>query len=129
MLAAGVYLLSHTGANFGSIANHLARDIELDPRRPFIRHPVARLGQPKRNEIELFGAGAIAYGALALVEGIGLFLRQRWAEWLTVVARGLLVPLAFYELVRKPSLLKGAGLAVNSLIVLYLARVVRRKAA
>jgi len=45
------------------------------------------------------------------------------------VARGLLVPLAFYELVRKPSLLKGAGLAVNSLIVLYLARVVRRKAA
>ena len=26
MLAAGVYLLSHTGANFGSIANHLARD-------------------------------------------------------------------------------------------------------
>jgi hypothetical protein len=26
LLAAGVYLLSHTGANFGSIANHLARD-------------------------------------------------------------------------------------------------------
>jgi len=57
----------------------------------------------------------------------GLFLRKRWAEWLTVVATTLLIPLELYELVRKPSALKGAGLIVNILIVLYLVRVVRRK--
>ena len=31
LLAAGIYLLANAGADFGSIANHLARAIELDP--------------------------------------------------------------------------------------------------
>jgi hypothetical protein len=61
------------------------------------------------------------------VEDGGLFLRKRWAEWLSVVATTRLIPLELYELVRKPSALKGAGLIVNILIVLYLVRVVRRK--
>jgi uncharacterized membrane protein (DUF2068 family) len=127
LIAAGIYLLAHTGSDFGSIANHLARTLELDPRRPFIRHLVARLGRLREHEIEVFGAAALAYGGLELVEGGGLFLRKRWAEWLTVVATTLLIPLELYELIRKPSALKAGGLIVNILIVLYLARVVRRK--
>jgi uncharacterized membrane protein (DUF2068 family) len=127
LIAAGIYLLAHTGSNFGSIANHLARAIELDPRRPFIRHLVARLGRLRRHEIALFGAAALAYGGLELVEGGGLFLRKRWAEWLTVVATTLLIPVELYELIRKPSALKAGGLIVNVVIVLYLVRVVRRK--
>jgi hypothetical protein len=55
LIAAGIYLLAHTGSNFGSIANHLARTIELDPRRPFIRHIVARLGKLRQHELALFG--------------------------------------------------------------------------
>jgi hypothetical protein len=34
-------------------------------------------------------------------EGVGLWLRKRWAEWLTVIATSLLVPLELYELVRR----------------------------
>jgi len=128
LIAAGSYLLAHTGSNFGSIANHLARTIELDPRRPFIRHLVARLGRLRQHEIALFGAGALAYGGLELIEGGGLFLRKRWAEWLTVIATTLLIPVELYELIRKPSALKAAGLIINIAIVLYLVRVVRRKA-
>jgi uncharacterized membrane protein (DUF2068 family) len=127
LIAAGIYLLGHTGSDFGSIANHFARTLELDPRRPFIRHLVARLGRLRRHEIEVFGSAALAYGGLELVEGGGLFLRRRWAEWLTVVATTLLIPLELYELIRKPSVLKAVGLIVNILIVVYLARVVRRR--
>jgi uncharacterized membrane protein (DUF2068 family) len=64
---------------------------------------------------------------LELVEGVGLFYRRRWAEWLTVVATSLLIPLELYELVRSPSLLKAGGIAVNVAIVIYLFRVVHRK--
>ena len=127
LLAAGIYLLVKSGANFGDIANHLARRIELDPRRPFIRHLVAKLGHLRKHEVKLFGAAAIGYGVLELVEGGGLFYRKRWAEWLTVVATSLLVPVELYELVRHPSWLKAAGIAVNIAIVVYLYRVVRRK--
>ena len=101
--------------------------IELDPKRPFIRHLIARLGSLSRHEVTLFGVGAFLYGGLELVEGVGLFLRKRWAEWLTVVATSLLIPFEIYELAKGPSWLKGGGLAVNILIVLYLLRVVREK--
>ena len=109
------------------MANHLARAIELDPRRHFIKHLIAKAGNLKRHEVKLFGAGALAYGTLELVEGVGLFYRKRWAEWLTVVATSLLVPLEVYELGRHPSLLKAGGITVNIVIVVYLYRIVRRK--
>jgi uncharacterized membrane protein (DUF2068 family) len=64
---------------------------------------------------------------LELVENGGLFYRKRWAEWLTVIATSLLVPLETYELVRHPSWLKTGGIAVNIAIVVYLYRGVRRK--
>ena len=129
LLAAGIYLIAKAGSNFGDIANHLARRIELDPQRPFIRHLVAKLGRLGKHEVTLFGVGAIGYGLLELVEGGGLFYRKRWAEWLTVIATSLLVPLETYELVRHPSWLKAGGIAVNVAIVVYLYRVVRRKSA
>ena len=128
LLAAGIYLLAKAGANFGDIAEHLARRLELDPQRPFIRHIVDKLGRLKRHEVKFFGALAIGYAALEITEGVGLFLRKRWAEWLTVVATALLVPFEVYEEVRHPSWLKAAGIVVNVLIVAYLARVVRRRA-
>jgi Predicted membrane protein (DUF2127) len=99
----------------------------LVTRRPFIRHLIARLGSLHRHELQVFGVGALAYGVLELVEGVGLWLRQRWAEWLTVVATSLLVPLELYELIRHPSALKAVGLAVNILIVVYLVHVVRQR--
>jgi uncharacterized membrane protein (DUF2068 family) len=127
LLAAGIYLLVKSGANFGDIANHIAARLELDPQRPWIRHIVAKLGHLKKHEVQLFGVLAIGYAALEVTEGAGLFYRKRWAEWLTVVATSLLVPLEAYELVRHPSWLKAAGIVVNIAIVAYLVRVVRRK--
>jgi uncharacterized membrane protein (DUF2068 family) len=117
-----------TGSNFGSIANHFACAIELDPPRAFVRHLIARLTALRRHQIEVFGAGALAYGVLELVEGVGLWLRKRWAEWLTVIATSLLVRLELYELVRRATALKAVGLTVNILIVLHLVRHVRKNA-
>ena len=126
LVAAGIYLLTHTGSDFGSIANHLARRVELDPTRGFVKHVVDKLHSFGTGQVTLFGIGALLYGALELVEGVGLWKRQRWAEWLTVIATSLLVPFELYEVARNPSVLKAGGLAVNVLIVLYLIRVVRR---
>jgi uncharacterized membrane protein (DUF2068 family) len=126
LVGVGIYLLSQPNANLASLATRLARRVELDPDHGFVHHVIVRIGALDRNQIALIGAGAIAYGLLEVVEGVGLWLRQRWAEWLTVIATSLLVPFEIYELIQRPSPLKAAGLAVNILIVLYLVRVVRR---
>jgi hypothetical protein len=44
----------------------------------------------------------------------------RWAEYLTVIATGLFVPLEVYELIEGASLLKAAALTVNLVAVGYL---------
>ena len=64
---------------------------------------------------------------LELVEGTGLWLDKLWAEYLTVIATALLLPLELYELVRKPTALKAGGIAVNVAIVVYLILVLRRR--
>ncbi len=126
LVGVGIYLLSEPNANLGSLATRLARRVELDPNHGFVHHLIVRIGALDHNQITLIGAGAIAYGLLELVEGVGLWLRKRWAEWLTVIATSLLVPFEIYELIHRPSPLKAAGLTVNILIVIYLVRVVRR---
>ena len=70
---------------------------------------------------------AIGYGTLELVEGVGLWLDQLWAEYLTVIATSLFIPFELYELVIRPSLGKAGGILINVLIVLYLARALRRR--
>ena len=126
LIAAGIYLLGHTGSDLGKLADRVARGVELDTRRRFVRHLVDRLGHLSHHQVTLFGIAAIAFGALELVEGYGLWRRYRWAEWLTVIATSLLIPFELYELVHRPSALKAAGLAVNVLIVIYLLRIVMR---
>lgn len=69
LLAAGIYLVAKAGSHFGAVANHLARRIELDPQRPWIRHLIAKLGRLRKHQVKVVGAGAIAYGVLELVEG------------------------------------------------------------
>ena len=126
LLAAGIYLVTHSHSDFGRIADHIARAVELDPRRPFLHRIVAYLHHLHASEVRIVGIGALGYGVLELVEGVGLWLDQLWAEYLTVIATSLLIPVEIYELVRNPTVWKAGGLAVNVLIVGYLVHVLRR---
>lgn len=62
----------------------------------------------------------LTYAAVFAVEGIGLWLQRRWAEWLTVVITASLVPLELWELIHRPSLGASLVLLANCLIVGYL---------
>jgi uncharacterized membrane protein (DUF2068 family) len=127
LLAAGAYLITHLGSDFGRIADHAMRAVELDPRRPFLHRIISRLHRLHARTLLVTGIAAIGYGLLELVEGVGLWLDQLWAEYLTVIATSLLIPVEVYELVRKPTLLKAGGIAVNAAIVAYLAWMLRRR--
>ena len=127
LLGAGVYLLFHLNSDFGRLGERVMRAIELDPRRPFLHRIVAYLHHLHASELRVAALFALGYGLLELVEGTGLWLDKLWAEYLTVVATSLLIPLELYELVRHPTALKAGGLVVNVLIVVYLVVVLRRR--
>ncbi len=127
LLAAGVYLLFHLNSDFGRLGERVMRAIELDPRRPFFHRIVAYLHHLHASELRIAAIVAIGYGVLELVEGTGLWLDQLWAEYLTVIATSLLLPLELYEIVHRPSVWKAAGIVVNIAIVAYLAYLLRRR--
>jgi uncharacterized membrane protein (DUF2068 family) len=64
---------------------------------------------------------AIAYALLEGTEGVGLAMRRRWAEYLTVIATGILIPYEAYEVVHHVTLFKVGALALNLAVVGYLA--------
>lgn len=65
--------------------------------------------------------GAFAYAALEGTEGVGLAMRRRWAEYLTVIATGVLIPFEAYEVVHKVTLFRVGALLLNLAVVGYLA--------
>ena len=71
--------------------------------------------------ISVIAVSAIAYAALEATEGVGLAMRRRWAEYLTVIATGILIPYEAYEVVTRPTLFKVGALLLNVGVVGYLA--------
>ncbi len=73
------------------------------------------------NHITLLAFSAIMYAALEATEGVGLAMRRRWAEYLTVIATGILIPYEAFEVVLHPTLFKVGALLLNLAVVGYLA--------
>ena len=69
----------------------------------------------------------LAYAAVFAVEGVGLWMQKRWAEWLTTIITASLIPLEVWELVAKPTIGKAMVLVANAAIVAYLVWHVRSK--
>ncbi len=68
----------------------------------------------------LLAIGAFSYALLEGTEGVGLAMRKRWAEYLTVVATGALIPFEAYEVVHRVTLFRAGALLLNLAVVGYL---------
>ena len=86
----------------------------------FIDRAIDVLSKLTRGHAAALGLGAILYGSLFTVEGIGLWKGKRWAEYLTVIATSLLIPFEIYELTRRLTPVRLSALAVNVAAVIYL---------
>ena len=79
------------------------------------------------SRLKLIGIVAFLYAGLFGVEGVGLWMGKRWAEYLTIIATTSFVPFEVYELIRHASWQRGATLGINLLVVGYLVWKVRQR--
>jgi uncharacterized membrane protein (DUF2068 family) len=77
-------------------------------------------------KLKALSVGTFFYSGLFLTEGIGLALRKRWAEYLTIISTASLLPLEIYEIVKDVSAAKIVVLLANIAVVVYLVIEVRR---
>jgi uncharacterized membrane protein (DUF2068 family) len=125
-LALGLLQLAHGDA--AATLDRWAIQLHIDPDGEHLGPFVQKVLMLDQSRLHALSAGLLAYASLFLVEGVGLMLKKRWAEWLTVVATASLVPLEVYEIFRHPRPLRVALLVVNLAIVWYLAARLRRAA-
>lgn len=70
--------------------------------------------------LTLVSLGVLAYGALELLEAVGLWLMRRWGEYVAVVGTAVFIPLEVYELLERVTWLRVAAFALNLFAVVYI---------
>ena len=109
------------------LSNWAADEILLEHSKPmaFLLHKlqVVLAG----GTLRATGFLALFYTAILFTEGIGVYLEQRWAEFLMIFATASLIPLAVRHIWHRPGLVGVLILAVNCFIVWFLYFVLRRK--
>jgi uncharacterized membrane protein (DUF2068 family) len=126
LLAAAFGVLKLLHHDVEAIAYHWVNVVRIDPGNYFIHHLLERLANVDDHRLKELSVGTFIYAAIALVEGVGLALRKRWAEYFTVIITISFIPLESYELWRHVTPLKITLLIVNIIVVAYLIVELRR---
>jgi len=71
-------------------------------------------------QLREFSVVAFVYAGILYIEGIGLWLQKRWAEYLTTIATVLFIPVEIYEIYERVTWVRVLALAINIFIVWYL---------
>ena len=82
------------------------------------------LSVPRINALRIV---TLAYAGVFAVEGIGLWMQKRWAEWLTTIITASLIPLEAWEMFFRPTIGKAVILLTNIAVVAYLVWHVRTR--
>ncbi len=94
--------------------------------RDIVRNSLGWFSGLSDARVEALRIVTLVYAAIFALEGVGLWLRRRWAEWLTIVITGSLIPLEIWEIAHRPTVGKMAVIVINGAIVGYLILAVRR---
>jgi uncharacterized membrane protein (DUF2068 family) len=120
----GVALLTNS-RNMVLLVRQWVAELDVNPERRLVPQILTTLlrpvGQFSARTVLLIGIGALLFGILELTEAIGLARRRRWAEYLTVIAGCIGVPLEVGEVLRRQTPVRIGILLINVAIVLYLA--------
>src|SRR5262249_13680945 len=77
--------------------------------------------------LQFTGVVALFYAIVLCTEGIGVYLQQRWAEVLMVIATATLIPFEIRHAIFHPGAVVITILATNCVIVWFLYRVLQRE--
>ena len=130
-VAVGLGVLHLLNKDLNDELTNLVRYLHLNEDGRLVSLAFDKLDLIDNHRLKQIGASAFAYGALKLVEGVGLVREKVWAEYLTVIASLIFLPWELYELARHPNIWRLGILIANLLIVAYLlwtlSRMRRRK--
>ena len=127
LLLVGIGALRLIHRDVEQVALTIVNYFRGDPDNHHLQAILAKVTQLSPKRLEALGVGALIYAALFFTEGIGLLLHKRWAEWLTVISGAGFIPLEIYEVFGHANWRRILVVVINTAIVIYLIRELRRK--
>ena len=121
-LLIGLGVFAVVNQDIVDLAEETADSLGVDPENHYLLRLLEWLTGISPKQIVVTGLVTILYSALLLTMALGLHLGRVWADWLTIGATGLLIPVELYEVVRSIRLTYSIALAINVFIVWYLIR-------
>ena len=126
LLAVGFGALHLINKDLDVVMEHWISFFRVDQNNHFIHGLIERFTNLDDRKLRQLSVGTFFYSAMLLTEGVGLALRQRWAEYFTIIATSSFIPLELYEIFKHVTLMKVALLFVNIAVVAYLAMELKR---
>lgn len=120
-VALGFGLLRMLHHDLYMFALRVVEVLHLDPDRLVITNLLDKVTLITDHRLKQLSALVFAYAALDFIEGVGLVLEKRWAEYFTLVLTVALLPLEAIKLIYHPNHWIVAVLVANVLIAIYLA--------
>jgi uncharacterized membrane protein (DUF2068 family) len=125
LIVAGLRLLSLLGQDVHERAMEFINRHGIDLANRYVQMGLEKLSGIGDTQIVEFSVAAFVYAIVILVEGIGLWMQYRWAEYMTVITTALFVPFELYELYERFTIIRIAIIAINIFIVWYLSTRIR----
>jgi len=107
--------------DFESAAESVLFFFHIDPDRRLSQAFLNAADKMSDVNIMLIGGLALAYATLRFLEGYGLWKQRVWAEWLAIISGCVYLPFEVYKLIRHPNAFHWVILAINIVVVLYIA--------
>lgn len=126
-LLVGSGLLLLWNADLQTVGDELLRHLHLNPGRLHGNVLWRAMTSDSLGHLHLLALGVLCYAFVRFAEAIGLWFDRRWAEWLGILSGSIYVPFEVREFLFQPGLLSISLLALNVLIVGYLALCLSRR--
>jgi uncharacterized membrane protein (DUF2068 family) len=120
LLTVAIGALSVLHKDVQEVVTYRIWQLGVDPENRFLHRFIVMLGVTSPHQVALVSAASFFYATLFGVEGVGLLMRKRWAEYLTVIVTASFLPLECYELARYFTRFKMLVVLLNIGIVIYL---------
>jgi len=101
--------------------------LHVDEENHIAKWVLEKAGLLTNNRLVTLSAICFFYATLDLIEGTGLYLRKRWAEYLVVILTASFLPLEAYVIWHHVTAIKILLTIGNVIILGYLIYVIRRK--
>ena len=126
LIAVGIGALKLVHKDTAAIVEHWVNVFRVDPHNHFIDRLLEKLAIIDDRRLKELSIGTFVYAGIFLIEGVGLALKKRWAEYFTIITTSSLLPIEIYELAKRASTGKVLALLINLAVVVYLVVELRR---